>query len=193
MLQFERGDNMIKKKKAIKITIILAILLLSFSILLALLYNLGYTPQALMARAFGGDRITVNIHATIDGEPVFATFDDISNLSDEADIAECANSISNIKNKEDFSILKCHAKSYGPENFYVLLDDEYSIVLNMWQFNWWNIQESELYIDIDTKKGTITYYDNYTSLLESGVKYKESSDKQTEPYSNRINIWIGER
>lgn len=152
----------------------------------------GYTIENLMARAYKGDRIIVNIHARIDGKSVSISKNSALKLTEEEQY-DYANDISTVSSKDDYYVLRCNTPyGYGPYNFYLLVDNNYPIVINMYQFNWWDIQRSNLYIDIDTKNNSMTYYDEYTSLLESGIKQKRKNEKNT-AYNIDLGtyIWAG--
>lgn len=177
------------KKKVIGVVSAILIII-AITELCSLIFG-GYTIQSLAARAYTGNRIIVNIHARIDGKSVSVTKRSDLKLSEEEQY-ENANDISTVSSKEDYNVLKCPADCYGPHNFYLLVDNKYPIVINMYQWNWWDIQRSDLYIDIDTKNNCMTYYDEYTSLLEIGIKQKNKNDKTSVSDIDSVTyIWAG--
>lgn len=178
------------KKKIISVISVLFILFIAGIIFLICFCD--YTPLSLVARAYTGNRIVVNIHTTVDGKSVYVYKNDDLKSAEEEYI-ENANDISTISNKENYNVLKCLTYGYGPHDFYLLIDNKYPIVINMYQYNWWDIQRSDLYIDIDTKNDTMTYYYEHTSLQENGKKQKNKKDEVTVSDVNSINyIWVGE-
>ena len=136
-------------------------------------------------RAYAGDRIVVNMHITVNGKP-----------------AEVVNGKSNYKlSKHDsYTSLKERANEYDTFEYPLLIkSDDVTIPLNITvnHWNWWEIVESDLYIDIDTKTKAYTVYEEYEYTAEAQVApvyyyiSHENEPKETIKGIDVINAYAG--
>ncbi|MBR2278597.1 MAG: hypothetical protein IJ872_05200 [Eubacterium sp.] len=136
-------------------------------------------------RSYMGDRITVNMHITVDG--MQAEF-----IDDTDDV----NKSFSLKRKDGYTKFTDRANEYDTYKYALKIKTHdgvipLNITANHW--NWWEITESDLYIDIDTKSGTYTTYEEYGYTAENPTYHwkivKEA--KETHKGLNTINVYIG--
>ena len=129
----------------------------------------GSKPNAdwLSVRAYQGDRITVNLHITIDGEPATVKKNGIG---------------FNLNNNDDFQTLTDRANDYNDYEYSLIIANENSkdIPLNIKvrHWNWWEIVESDLYIDIDTKTQSYKTHETYCYTAENPIYHYEKVSEQ---------------
>ena len=109
-----------------------------------------------------GDRITINLTVEID---------------DKSEYVISENDKASIQSSESIRVKDCGGKykisipahSYGDYeiNFNI---DSVSITLQLYQFNWWDVQKIDLNIKMDTNSNTIYYRVKHISLTEEGYK-----------------------
>ena len=163
-------------KKAIKASIIFVLVVAV--IVVAVKITIGFTlpfgkanVSWLNTRAYQGNRITINMHVTIDGKE--------ANISSDSHF---------LKHRDGYTVLKDRANSYDTYKYPLIIEGEntripLNITVNHW--NWWEIVESDLYIDIDTKSNTYTIYENYGFTAEYPV-YHWETEKEPEQTVNGI-------
>ena len=136
-------------------------------------------------RAYTGDRISINMLVTVDGKPA-----EVVNNKQEY----------RLKYNGETTTLKDHASNYDTYEYPLLIkykngDIPLNITVNHW--NWWEIVESNLYIDIDTKSNTYTTHEKYKYTAEahaSPVYYyisHECEPEETFSYIDSINLYAG--
>ena len=122
-------------------------------------------------RAYRGDRITVNLHLTIDGE--------------KPDVEISEDSGFRLYNDEKETVLKALADSYDTYECSLFLKGKgksipLKLIVRHW--NWWEIIESDLYIDIDTKTNSYTTYEIYRYTAETddfgNINYHYKTEKK---------------
>ena len=138
-------------------------------------------------RAYTGDRITINMHVTVDGKPV-------ETVSDKRNMRLDFNG--------SYTELKDRAASYDTYEYPMIINSrDRGIPLNITvrHWNWWEIIESDLYIDIDTDSNTYTTHEEYKYTAESQsipvyyyIKH-ESSPEETFGGIESIDISAGYR
>lgn len=133
-------------------------------------------------RSYMGDRITVNMHITVDG--MQAEFIDDSYKSFSLILKDGYTELTDRANEYDTYEYKLKIKN-NDGNIPLI------IIANHW--NWWEITESDLYIDIDTKSGTYTTYEEYGYTAENPTYHwkKVKEAKETHKGLNTINVYIG--
>ncbi|MDE6110433.1 MAG: hypothetical protein K2F65_00820, partial [Eubacterium sp.] len=135
-------------------------------------------------RFYKGDRITINITATIDGE--FIESDNIKSY-----VTSDGNSEKTvlIKDNDDSVMLSVKAGEYGE----YLVNTEicnYHFVFRAMQWNWWDVQNINLSVDIDTEKKEYTTFEEYSHISEEGNVVQASEPKETYEITdiNHINV-----
>ncbi|MCM1285417.1 MAG: hypothetical protein NC213_01305 [Acetobacter sp.] len=177
------------KKRKYSITAIILIILVISSIVYI------RADRWLYYRVYTGNRITVNLHAAIDNEKVFA--DDISaqNLYvqyiDNKEILKNEYDLS-VKSKDDFVKFSIKADSYG-EHYMGVSINSYNFVLRAYQWNWWDVQNITLYIDINSKNNTFTFHQENSHISENMgyIPDYESTKPETHSIDDVNNIFIG--
>ena len=171
-----------KKRKWLIISgIIIAIILI---ILIFVKSVFGLKPDDaswLNVRAYQGNRITVNMHITIDGAP--------ANLKQ--------NGIGyTLKSNDGFQTLTDRANDYNTYDYSLIINNNdksipLHITVNHW--NWWEIVESDLYIDIDTKSNSYKTHETYRYTAEYPIYHyeTESESEQTIEGIENIEIYAG--
>ncbi len=137
-------------------------------------------------RAYKGDRITINLTATIDGKPVKA--DDIEAKTAYLDRSEW-NSVP-VKDNGNDIIISIRANGYGDYHINVNICG-YSFMLEAYQWNWWDVQNSNLYIHIDTKKNEYKTYEEYSHMSEECNIINESEPEATYEIGDINYISVG--
>ena len=176
-------------KKKIIITVVVSILVVAAALIAtskAFLFNdkLGQVNYWTV-RAYTGDRITLNMHVKVDGKPAEVT-------NKKLDFC--------LSNHDGCTVLKDRANMYDTFEYPILIknggkDIPLNITVNHW--NWWEIVESDLYIDIDSKAEEYTVNEEYEYTAESQsvpvVYYIAKEKEPTETVSGieSIDIYAG--
>lgn len=161
-------------------------------------YIYTYTDKWMYYRLhYHKDRISISLFATIDGEPVAA--DDIKVFVCETDLenGDILYENQNVLKLRDngksagFSI---KADSYGDYHFLVAIGD-YEFVLEAYQWNWWDVQSSDLYIDIDTENMQYKTHETYSYISEQMgyIKVTESVPETINTLYDRNELWVGNK
>ncbi len=66
-----------------------------------------------------------------------------------------------------------------------------NIILFSMQWNWWDVQNINLYIDIDTKKNEYKTYEEYSHITEECNIINESEPEETYEISDINYISVG--
>lgn len=133
-------------------------------------------------RAYQGDRITINLHITVDGEP--------------AKLKKKGTGF-HLKSNNGFHTLTDRANDYGNYEypFIIKCNDGKSIPLNIVvnHWDWWQIVESDLYIDIDTKANSYKTHEIYCYTAENPIyHYKNGTEpEQIVEGIENIEIYAG--
>ncbi|MCM1113981.1 MAG: hypothetical protein NC397_00635 [Clostridium sp.] len=144
-----------------------------------------------------GDRITVNLYVTIDGEPV-KTEDIQVRMSNEIYVDNVYASKDNEENtikvtdNGEYTSFSVKADSYGDYNMYADIAG-CAFHLFAYQWNWWDVQRCNLYIDIDTKRNEFKVSETYSHISEEdGYKKIECSEPETVNEISAVNyITVG--
>lgn len=115
------------------------------------------------------DRITIHITMDIEGENVIIDKKDIQ-CSEYADIKDC----------EDKIQISIPAHSYGDYEISFSMNS-IPITLQLYQFNWWDVQEINLDMKVNLSDKKLYYSVKHTSLTEKAYK-------TTCYYSNEIML-----
>ena len=136
-------------------------------------------------RHYKDDRITINLTATIDGELIKS--DKIK--SDVTSDSFSENTVL-IKDKDNCVELSVKAGEYGE---YLISTEicDYHFDFRAMQWNWWDVQNINLTVDIDTKKNEYTTYEEYSHISEEGNVVIESEPKETYEISDTNYISVG--
>lgn len=143
---------------------------------------------------YHGDRITVMLSAAVDGRQINSENIKVkyAQYNPEGDIYESGNG--NIRLKEDNGYSKFSIKAYGYGDYAVYTDiDGYAFYLTMYQWNWWDVQEIRLHIDIDTEKNTFSVNESHSNISEPDG-YKKISIREEEavyPLNEYNTLFIG--
>ena len=175
------------KNKKHKLIIIVAVVLIVIIVspVIVIKSVLGFKPQDaswLNVRAYQGNRITVNLYVTVDGEPAKLTKNGIG---------------FNLENNDGFQTLTDRANDYNTYKYSLKISSDKSksiplnITVNHW--NWWEIVESDLYIDIDTKTQSYKTHETYCYTAENPIyHYKKASEQeQTVEGIESIEVYAG--
>ena len=132
-------------------------------------------------RAYKGDRITVNMHITVDGKPVEVISDEEEQRLTYIDGCTTLKALANSYDTYEYSLRIKADNSFIPLN----------ITARHW--NWWEITESDLFIDIDTATNTFTVSENYKYTAELPYYHIEcvSEPKQTFEGIESIPVSVG--
>ena len=156
-----------KKRKWIIIAVVMLIVIILPIIVIKSV--LGFKPNAdwLSVRAYQGDRVTVNLHITVDGEPAKVTKNGFG---------------FNLKKNEDFQTLTDRANEYNDYEYAMLIENyngnSIPLKVTVRHWDWWQIVESDLYIDIDTKTSSYKTHETYCFTAENPTYHYK---KVTEP------------
>ena len=135
-------------------------------------------------RLYNGDRITVNMHITVNGESA-----KVINNKNEFDLTY----------KENYTTLSAKANRYDNYEYDLLIEngDNEKIPLNITvcHWDWWEITRSDLYIDIDTKTKSYNTHERYITTSENPLYHISI---KTEPnrklnYNGKIEINAGSK
>lgn len=141
-------------------------------------------------RAYKDDRITINLTATIDGKQI--KVDDIEAKTayyDGSEEYQIGDGIS-VKDNDNTVTFSIKANDYGDYHINVNMCG-YNFMLEAYQWNWWDIQNINLYIDIDTKKKEYTTFEEYSHISEECNVVKESDPKEIYEISEVNYISVG--
>lgn len=174
------------KRKKVFTTI--TIVFLIFSILFCIFLYENDLFSYMYYRHYNGDRITINLSVTIDGE--FITSDNVkAYMASDEDSKQNGNNIS-VKDKDDYVTFSIRANEYGDYHINVNICD-YSFMLNAYQWNWWDVQNINLYIGIDTKKNEYTTHEEYSHISEECNVVEDSEPEATYEIGGMNHISIG--
>ena len=171
-----------KRKWILIVAIILIVVIIIPIIVIKGVFGSKANADWLSVRAYQGDRITVNLHVTIDGEPATVKENGIG---------------FNLNNNDDFQTLTDRANDYNNYEYSLIIANENSkdIPLNITvrHWNWWEIVESDLYIDIDTKTQSYKTHETYCYTAENPIYHYEkvSEQEHTVEGSESIEVYAG--
>lgn len=111
-------------------------------------------------RVYKGDRITINLTATTDGKLM-----ESDNIKAYATYGRNSENTVLVQDNDDCVTLLVKAGDCG-EYLVNTEIDEYHFVFRAMQWNWWDVQNINLYIDIDTKKNEYKTYEEYSHITE---------------------------
>lgn len=128
-----------KKKSAVKAAAAVAAIILLI---------IAFMCSGLVTRLYLGDRIKVNMYITVDGK--------------SAEISKNDTMTYKIKKGNGCYTISHRANEYDTFEYSLLINEKIPLNLCCNHWNWWEITRSNLYIDIDTKVKTYTYYEEYS-------------------------------
>lgn len=146
-------------------------------------------------RIYPWDRITVKIHATVDDKAVskeqISVFD-MDELFTQDDVEYKKGNELKIKTCDDFYKFSVKGDCYGNYHFLFVVDS-YHFRLDAYQWNWWDVQDIDLYIDIKSDDNTYTFYqkNSYISEEFGYIKSYESTNPETLSIAKENTIFIG--
>ena len=173
-------------KKTIKTGVIITAVVIAAIVVLRLVmpYNKANVSW-LSTRTYAGNRITIHLHITVDGEP--------AGMINNSELYHYK-----LIGKNDCYTISDRANEYDNYEYYLLITDKSNtiplhITVNHW--NWWEILESDLYIDIDTKNNTYTTSEKYGFSAESPVYHWETGEKTVQKHklTGGIDIYAGNK
>ncbi len=158
------------------------IIFISFLILCV---TVSFADRGLFYRIwYFGDRITININAEINNQSV-----QINNAVYKDDHNIEYRRIENLREKDGKTILSIPADSYGAYTIRFSINSNL-FYLELYQFNWWDVQKIDLDLKIDTKNYMVYYNVKHKSLNESAAYYT-CYDNGEYPLDKSYNsIWI---
>lgn len=116
---------------------------------------------------YSGDRITINLTTEIDNKAVH--IDKKVMLTDDYGKAVYNNDIVKVKENGTKTVISVPARSYG--SYRVKFNvNSIPFYLELYQFNWWDVQEIVLDINIDTENEMVFYNVKHTYLNEEALK-----------------------
>lgn len=178
----DKKNNKIRKRIII-VAVVLIVIIVSPVIVVKSVF--GFKPQDaswINVRAYQGNRITVNLYVTIDGEPAKLTK---------------SGSGFKLENNDGFQTLTDRANDYNTYEYSLKVnsDNGQSIPLNITvnHWDWWQIVESDLYIDIVTKTNSYKTHETYRYTTESPIYHYETETEaeQTNEGIESIEIFAG--
>lgn len=116
---------------------------------------------------YSGDRITINLTTEIDNKAVH--IDKAVMLTDDYGNAVYSNGIVKVKENDTKTVISVPAQSYGSYRIKFNVNS-IPFYLELYQFNWWDVQEIVLDINIDTENGMVFYNVKHTYLNEEALK-----------------------
>ena len=160
-----------KKKSAAKAAAAVA------AIILLIIAAVKITPADLKCtwlgtRLYQGDRIKVNLYIAVDGK--------------SAEISKNDTMTYKIKKGDGCYTISHRANDYDNYEYSLLINEKIPLNLCGNHWNWWQITRSNLYIDIDTKAKTYTYYEEY-SYTEENPYYHIEEGKEKKEIINGID------
>lgn|GEM_PF-6207103 len=172
-----------KRKRIIIVAVVLIVIIVSPVIVIKSIF--GFKPDDaswLNVRTYQGNRITVNLYVTVDGEPAKLIKNGIGY---------------NLKNNDGSQTLADRANDYNTYEYSLKINSgkgksiPLNITVNHW--NWWEIVESDLYIDIDTKSNSYKTHETYRYTAEYPIYHyeTESEPEQTIEGIESIEISAG--
>lgn len=125
-------------------------------VLAAAIFVVGFTrlfvPSLVGAMLYRGPRLVVEIYVSVDGK------------NTAVKKADDTNSV--VKNKDGYDVLTAKINECG--YFEYKLDvDGMTVTLNGYHFEWWEVIESTLYLDINTEAQTYTVSENYFHTMQN--------------------------
>lgn len=126
--------------------IIIGISLILAVVICVLCFTRFFIPTTIGVRMYQGPRLTIQMHISVDGKSV--------------DVIKTDESKAKLKNKGSFIVLTDRMNA-GGEFIYRLKVKDIPITLDVYHYDWWEVIESNLYIDINTKDNTYTISENY--------------------------------
>ncbi len=116
---------------------------------------------------YSGDRITINLTTEIDNKAVH--IDKEVMLTDDYGNAVYSNGIVKVKENGTKTVISVPAQSYGPYRIKFNVNS-IPFYLELYQFNWWDVQEILLDINIDTENEMVFYNVKHMYLNEEALK-----------------------
>lgn len=167
-----------KKRKRAVIIIVVLILVVALGIIVRL-PSAPFPSDWLGTRLYQGQRLVIQLHITVDGEP--------------AEVSKNDNWVYFLYSSDDVAVISARADSYETYEYSVLINDEIPLNITARHWNWWEITRSDVFLDIDTKTDTYTVYENYSYTAESPTYHieKVSEPKETFEGTEAINVSIG--
>lgn len=161
------------------------------AVILVVCVGIGLFGKRTYYRLYNGDRITINLYVTINGEKVSTEnekfkIEDIKVNSLQSSSDERENSAFKLYDNGDFLTIGAKAGSYGEYDFDVVIDG-YHFTLYVYQFDWWDVQESNLHIDINTEDDTYETYEDY-SYISGNDFYKTIHDSENVQCYDLVNM-----
>lgn len=136
-------------------------------------------------RLYPWDRIKGSIGVTLNGQAVYLDEDNLYIISmagkDKYSV------------KSDGGILYISAKGgeYGNCIFGVDVPDfDEDIKVTVTAYNWWNVTDFDISVDIDMDGGNVVYTYNYTSIAENGETLRESGTS-SDNIGDELSVCIG--
>lgn len=155
-----------KKSKIILLALLCILVMGSIAFLILMPY-----------RFYPGNRIKGTIKLSVDGEIVHLEKDDVYCRKDER---------ISVKNRDDDTKIGIKAGKYGGYDIDLNVPGiNEELELSVMQFNWWNVTNFDINIDIDRSSGTICWNYNYTSLKENGAKESFNGEQSGKLEDNR--------
>ena len=178
----DKKNNKIRKRIIIVAVVLIVIIITPVIVIKSVL---GFKPQDaswLNVRAYQGNRITVNLHVTMDEKPAKLKKNGIG---------------FNLKNNDGFQTLTDRANDYDTYEYSLKINRDngqfipLNITVNHW--DWWQIVESDLYIDIDTKTNSYKTHETYRYTAENPIYHyeTESEPEQTVEGIESIEEYAG--
>ena len=144
-----------------------------------------YFCKPVYYRLYPWDRISGTVHVTMDGRAYELKPDSFGEYIYEGDAPKPMNiSILNDGSAE----IGIKGGGYGEYSTELrIASPEIRIGLGTFQFNWWNVERFDLYIDIDTVNGTVRYSGEKSFIAEDGRTENREIDKTQ---SIGEDLWI---
>lgn len=136
-------------------------------------------------RFYPGNRIKGTIKLSVDGEIVHLEKDDVRCIY-------CRNDERiSVKNRGDDTKIGIKAGGYGNYDIDLNVPDiNEKLEISVMQFNWWNVTNFDINIDIDRSSDTIRWSYSYTSLKENGAK-ESFNGEQSGKLEDNSSLFIG--
>ena len=134
---------------------------------------------------YWGNRIKGTIELTVDGQRVPFEMGSIENPQElfprSSVFTESDNSVK----------LSIHAGDYGRYRFHIYHDAlSKPIRVTVYQYNWWNVCDFKLMIDVDTNAGTVHCVSEARILNEEGKIESEKNDALYRITDGQVNHWV---
>jgi len=145
-----------------------------------------YFCKPVYYRLYPWDRISGTVHVTIDGRAYELKPESFGGYIYGGDDVPKPMNI-NISNDGSAEI-GIKGGGYGDYSTELrTASPEIMIGMGTFQFNWWNVERFDLYVDIDTVNGTVRYSGERSFIAEDGRTEKREIDKTQ---SIGENLWI---